>query len=107
MEVNLKLNWTIYARGELYRIFQYYRSTSNLGTAKSKVEQISEEVLILEKFPFIGQKEELLTNNEKHFRYFLYKNFKIIYYVDLEINLVEIVDIFNCKQEPLKIKRTK
>jgi hypothetical protein len=27
--------------------------------------------------------------------------------VDLEINLVEIVDIFDCRQEPLKIKRTK
>lgn len=107
MELNLKLNWTIYARGELYRIFQYYKSKSNIKTAKNKVEEISEEVLILEKFPFIGQNEELLASSDKDFRYFLYQNYKIIYYVDLEINLVEIVDIFDCRQEPLKIKRTK
>lgn len=105
--MELKLNWTEYSKNELRKIFLYYKSKSNLKTAKNKVEEISKEVLILEKFPFIGQKEELLVDRKEEFRYFLYDNHKIIYYVDLEINLVEIVDIFDCRQEPLKIKRTK
>jgi plasmid stabilization system protein ParE len=105
--MELKLNWTEYSRKELRKIFLYYKSSSNLKMARNKVEEISKEVLILEKFPFIGQKEELLVDREEEFRYFLYENHKIIYYVDLEKNLVEIVDIFDCRQEPLKIKRTK
>jgi plasmid stabilization system protein ParE len=105
--MELKLNWTEYSRKELRKIFLYYKSSSNLKMAKNKVEEISKEVLILEKFPFIGQKEELLADRKEEFRYFLYENHKIIYYVDLEKNLVEIVDIFDCRQEPLKIKRTK
>jgi plasmid stabilization system protein ParE len=107
MELKLKLNWTVFAKGELHKIFQYYKSKSNLKTAKNIVEEISKQVLILEKYPFIGQKEELLSNRKEEFRYFLYSSHKMIYYVDLEINLVEIVDIFDCRQEPLKIKRTK
>lgn len=107
MELKLKLNWTLFARGELYKIFQYYKSKSSLKTAISTVEEISKQVLILEKFPFIGQKEELLADSKQDFRYLLYSNHKIVYYVNLELNLVEIVDIFDCRQEPLKIKRTK
>jgi plasmid stabilization system protein ParE len=107
MELKLKLNWTVFAKGELHKIFQYHKSKSNLKTAKNTLEDISKQVLILEKFPFIGQKEELLAESKQNFRYFLHANHKIIYYIDLEINLVEIVDIFDCHQEPLKIKRTK
>lgn len=105
--MELKLNWTEYSKNELRKIFLYYKGKSNLKTAKNKIVEISKEVLILQKYPFIGQKEELLAHRKQEFRYFLYSNYKIIYYVNLEINLVEIVDIFDCRQEPLKIKRTK
>ena len=107
MELKLKLNWTVFDKGELHKIFQYHKSKSNLKTVKNIVEEISKQVLILEKNPFTGQKEELLLGRIQEFRYFLCSNHKIIYYVDLEVNLVEIVDIFDCHQEPLKIKRTK
>ena len=105
--MELKLNWTQYSKNELRKIFLYYKSKSNLKTAKNIVEEISSQVIILEKFPYVGQKEELLIDRKQDFYYFLHSNYKIIYYVDLEINLVEIVDIFDCRQEPLKIKRTK
>lgn len=105
--MELKLNWTEYSKNELWKIFLYHKAKSNLKTAKNRAEEISKQVLILEKYPFIGQKEELLSDREQEFHYFLHSNYKIISYVDLEINLVEIVDIFDCRQEPLKIKRTK
>ena len=105
--MELKLNWTQYSKNELRKIFLYYKSKSNLKTAKNIVEEISSQVIILEKFPYVGQKEELLIDRKQDFYYFLHYNNKIIYYVDLEKNLVEIVDIFDTRQEPLKIKRTK
>ena len=105
--MELKLNWTQYSKNELRKIFLYYKSKSNLKTAKNIVEEISSQVIILEKFPYVGQKEELLIDRKRDFYYFLHSNYKMIYYVDLEKNLVEIVDIFDTRQEPLKIKRTK
>ena len=102
--MELKLNWTEYSKNELRKIFLYYKSKSNLKTAKNIVEEISSQVIILEKFPYVGQKEELLIDRKQDFYYFLHSNYKIIYYVDLEKNLVEIVDIFDTRQEPLKIK---
>ncbi|TRX38097.1 type II toxin-antitoxin system RelE/ParE family toxin [Flavobacterium sp. ZT3R18] len=105
--MELKLNWTAYSRNELREIFLYYKGKSNLKTAKNIVEEISKEVFLLEKLSFVGKIEELLVDRKEDFRFFFYDNYKIIFYVDLEKNLVEIVDIFDCCQEPLKIKRTK
>ena len=97
--MELTLDWTESSRNELLKLFFYYKHQSNLKTARNKIEKISKQVLLLKKQPFIGQKEE--------FRYLLFSNYKIIYYVNLELNRVEIVDLFDCRQEPLKIKRTK
>ena len=101
--MELKLNWTQYSKNER-KIFLYFKNKSNLKTAKNIVEEISSQVLIIEKYPFIGQKEELQIDSKQDFYYFSHSNYKIIYYVDLEKNLVEIVDIFDTYQEPLKIK---
>ena len=105
--MELTLNWTESSRNELLKLFFYYKHQSNLKNARNKIEKISKQVLLLKKQPFIGQKEELLTGGKEEFRYLLFSNYKIIYYVNLELNRVEIVDLFDCRQEPLKIKRTK
>jgi plasmid stabilization system protein ParE len=39
------------------------------------------------------------------FRYMIYKNHKIIYLVNLEENLIEIYDVFDTRQNPIKMNR--
>lgn len=57
--------------------------------------------------PEIGQIEELLKDREQGFRYLIYKrNYKIIYWINKEENRVEVIDVFDVRQYPLKIRRT-
>jgi plasmid stabilization system protein ParE len=64
-------------------------------------------VLKLQKQPDIGQIEELLTDRIQNFRYLVHKNYKIIYWINIEQSRIEIVDVFDTRQNPVKVKRVK
>jgi len=55
----------------------------------------------------IGQKEELLIERKEEFRYLVFKNYKIIYWFNIVKNRVEITDVFDARQNPIKLKRQK
>ena len=40
-------------------------------------------------------------------RYLVYKNYKVIYWINEKENRIEINDVFDTRQNPTKIKRTK
>ena len=105
--MELKIYWTDFAKKELQNIFLYYKENASLNVAKKLVIGITKETLKLQKQPIIGQKEELLENQIRDFRYLVFKSYKIIYWLNLEQNSIEIFDVFDSRQSPLKIKRTK
>jgi len=49
----------------------------------------------------------LLKDRKQTFRYLVYKNYKIIYWVNQVKNHIEITDVFDERQNPTKVKRTK
>ena len=55
----------------------------------------------------MGQEEELLKVRDKKFRYLLYKNYKIIYFDDKLELLIKVYDVFDTRQNPIKLKRNK
>ncbi|GGG44174.1 hypothetical protein GCM10010976_14710 [Bizionia arctica] len=61
----------------------------------------------MKKTPHIGQEEELLQQRIIHYRYLVFKNYKLIYSVDTENGFIKIADIFDTSQNPPKLKRTK
>lgn len=54
-----------------------------------------------------GQVEELLKEREIKYRYLVYKNYKIIYSVDKAQGFIKIADVFDTRQNPIKVQRTK
>ena len=67
---------------------------------------IAQDVKILEKQPKIGQLEQLLKNNKESFRYLhSKKNYKLIYWINLGNNFIEIVDVFDTRQNPIKMNK--
>ncbi len=52
----------------------------------------------------IGQQEELLSHRKEKFRYLVFKNYKIIYWFNEQKNRIEISDVFDARQNPVKIK---
>ncbi len=89
------------------KIFNYYKENAGLTVAQKLVTGIVKETAKLQKQPTIGQKEDLLENTIREFRYFVYKSYKIIYWVNSTKNQVEIFDVFDSRQNPIKIKRSK
>lgn len=105
--MELEIYWTDFSKQELKNIFDYYKEKATIKVAKSLVTGIIKDTAKLKKRPNIGQVEELLENDERNFRYLVFKNYKIIYWINTEMNRIEIFDVFDTRQSPVKIKRTK
>ena len=74
--MELKIYWTIFAKSELQKIFNYYTEIASLNVAKKLVTGITKETIKLQKNPLMGQKEELLENSLRQYRYLIFKNYK-------------------------------
>jgi plasmid stabilization system protein ParE len=105
--MELILFWTDFSQRELENIYEYYREKAGIRTAKKLVKGIYDETLKLQTQPRIGQEEELLENRKQEFRYLVYKNYKIIYWINEKERRIEINDVFDTRQNPIKIERTK
>lgn len=67
--------------------------------------KIRDNVEVLIKNPLIGDKEELLEGRKQNYRRLIVTNYKIIYALNEEIETIKIVDIFDTRQNPIKLKR--
>lgn len=104
--MGLEVYWTKFSERELEKIFDYYNRKASYSIAKKLSDGIYNEALKLEQQPEMGQIEELLKNRKQQFRYLVYKSYKIIYWINNSESKIEIIDVFDTRQNPLKIKRT-
>ena len=102
-----KIIWSEFAETQLDEIFDYYKKEASLKVAKKLLKDIINESKKLTDTPEIGQVEELLEQRRICYRYFIFKNYKLIYSVDKENGFIKIADVFDTRQNPPKIKRTK
>ncbi|MBS9767548.1 MAG: type II toxin-antitoxin system RelE/ParE family toxin [Flavobacteriaceae bacterium] len=103
--MELEIYWTDFAKLELREIFGYYKEEANLRVAKNLAKGIVQSTLRLSTQPYIGVKEPLLEDREQEFRYLVYKNYKIIYWHNKEKNRIDISDVFDTRQNPIKLRR--
>ncbi|WP_418894286.1 type II toxin-antitoxin system RelE/ParE family toxin [Limibacterium fermenti] len=92
---------------ELKNIFDYYKANASITVAENLVKRIVETTLTLGDYAEIGQREELLLDRKENFRCLVYKKYKIIYWFNKNKNRIEISDIFDTRQNPIKIRRYK
>jgi len=105
--MKLKIIWSEFAETQLDEIYEYYEKKASPRIAKKLVRGIINEPKKLIKTPQIGQEEELLKQRKTEYRYLVFKNYKLIYSVDKENGFIKIADVFDTRQNPPKIKRTK
>jgi plasmid stabilization system protein ParE len=99
--------WSNFAENELDEIFTYYSEVAGVSIAKNLLQNIIAEPNKLIANPKLGQCEELLLHRSTEYRYLLYKQFKLIYSVDFKMKRIKIADVFDSRQNPQKMKRTK
>jgi len=105
--MKLKVIWSDFAEKQLDEIYEYYQLKISAITAKKIAVGILSQTEILEENPYLGQRENLLINRKIEYRYLIYTNYKIIYSVDEQNGFVKIADIFDSRQNPVKIIRRK
>ncbi|MEQ8478044.1 type II toxin-antitoxin system RelE/ParE family toxin [Fulvivirga sp.] len=103
----MKTIWSEFAESQLDEIFEYYQGKVSPKIALELINGIINEPEKLAKSPYIGQEEELLKEREIEYRYLVYKNYKLIYSVDKTNGFIKIADVFDTRQNPPKLKRTK
>ena len=100
-----KVVWTDNAKFRLENIFFYYKGKAGLAVTMKITSQIIAKADSLEKQPTIGRIEELLENRQNTYRYIIQGNYKIIYWI--EDKYIKIATIFDCRQNPKKIRNIK
>lgn len=101
--MGLIVYWTQFAEDKLEDLFAYYTEKASLRVAQHLVDEIIDRSLELETNPLIGQKEILLADRAQEFRYLVCKNYKIVYWVNKKRRRIEIVNLFDCRQNPQKM----
>jgi plasmid stabilization system protein ParE len=101
--MDLDIKWTDFAKFELKKVFLYYKNHFSHRTARFVVASVHQDVNRLRAQAEIGPIEELLINREQEFRYLISKHLKIVYWINMEDHWIEIVDIFDTRQDPSKI----
>lgn len=102
-----KVVWSDSAENELDKIFEYYNEKAENKVAKKIIKEIISEPNKLTSNKFTTQVEDLLLNRENKYRYLICNNYKIIYCIDENKKLIQISDVFDTKQNPIEINRTK
>lgn len=105
--MKLKIIWSDYAESQLDKIFEYYLENASYKVARKIIEKIINEPDKLLFDPEICQKEELLKDRIEEYRYLICDNYKIIYSVDQKQPLIKIANVFDTRQNPEKIDKTK
>ena len=101
--MGLIVYWTQFAEYKLDDIFNYYKTKASIPIARKLVTGIVDKTIGLNKNSYIGQKEELLTDRQQDFRYLVFKSYKIIYWINKSKNRIEIVNVLDCRQNPIKM----
>ena len=105
--MELEVYWLELAENKLEDIYSYYSIKANKKIAQKLVNGIVERTIEIEKYPKKGAIEDSLKYREQEFRYLIFKNYKIIYWINYEFGRIEIANVFDSRQDPKKINETK
>ncbi len=101
--MELEVYWLELAENKLEDIYSYYLIKASKRVAENLVNGIVDSTIGIEKQPEIGQVETSLEHRKQEFRYLVFKNYKIVYWINYDFRRIEIVNVFDTRQNPDKI----
>ena len=90
-------------RNKILEIEEYYTKVASERVATKLIKGIFDTVKYLIDHPLMGPVEGMLSHRKEKFRYLVYKNYKIIYWVNIEEDQIEIMNVFDCRLDEQKI----
>ncbi|MEH6659277.1 type II toxin-antitoxin system RelE/ParE family toxin [Leeuwenhoekiella marinoflava] len=104
--MGLEIYWLALAENKLEDIFGYYAVKANQKIAANLVNGIIDTTIGIGDQPEIGPIEINLTHRKQEFRYVVFKNYKIIYWINYDFKRIEIANVFDTRQDPEKLNET-
>lgn len=101
--MELEVYWLEFAESKLEDIYSYYSVKASKRTAQKLINGIVDATIGIEKQPEIGQIEVNLKHRSQEFRYLVFENYKIVYWINYEFKRIEIANVFDTRQDPEKI----
>lgn len=98
-----RVKWSKSAEIRLDKIHGYYIKKRSINYANKLVSSIIQKADILIESPFIGQVDPFITHRVWEYRYLVLKNYKIIYTVHEDLQIILIADVFDTRQDPEKL----
>lgn len=98
----MTIKWYVEAVADIGKIYDYY-VTKNPRAAAMLYNRILDDVEILKRQPYIAAVEQMLLDCPEGYRSLVVGNYKVIYFI--KDDLVLIVQVFDCRQNPIKLKR--
>lgn len=105
--MELEIYWLQFAENQLLSIYDYYCEKANVKITQKLVNDIIDTTITLKKHPEKGQVEFLFKFRAQTFRYLIYKNYKIVYWINYDFNRIEIANIFDTRRNPDQLEETK
>lgn len=105
--MGLEVYWLQLAEDKLDDIYGYYKFKAGKRIAQKLINGIVDSTIDLENQPEIGQVESSLSNRKREFRYLVFKNYKVVYWINYDFKRVEIANVFDSRQNPDKIQEIK
>ena len=99
--------WTQFALDKLQDIHDHYAYKAGARIAKNLISGIVDRTLLLADHPKAGTVESMLSDRPEGFRSLIHKNYKLIYYINTKENRLEVVHVFDTRQDPNKLKKLK
>lgn len=105
--MELEVYWLQLAEDKLDDIYSYYSIKAGKRVAQKLIYGIVDTTIGIKKQPEIGQVEVYLKHKNQEFRYLVFNNYKIVYWINYEFGRIEIANVFDTRQNPEKISETK
>ena len=103
--MGLEIYWLEFAESKLNDIYDYYSEKANKKVAKKLILGIVNSTIKISNHPDVGPLEKSLSHRVEKFRFVVFKNYKIIYRTNEDLKRIEIFNVFDTRQDPLKLKQ--
>jgi plasmid stabilization system protein ParE len=99
----MTVKWFKEAAADLDEIYDYYVAKDTRAAALL-YNKILDDVEILKTQPYVAAIEQMLIDCREGYRSLVIGNYKVVYFI--KDDFVLIVQVFDCRQTPVKLKRT-
>lgn len=100
----MQVVWSKFAEHKLDELYLYLNFEYSKKIAKTVIQEIVEKTLLLSQNPRLGPKETLMLTNQHELRYIIVGKHKIIYKVNDINKRIEILTVFDTRQNPTSLE---